>query len=82
MHPMGIALAFLVFWSLVAVGAFLVRGAGSRLRRLAVRRAVGDVAHLDASVGVAVGLHLVTLVAGTMMIAAGVYATYVVLLAR
>ncbi len=82
MHPMGIALAFLVFWSLVAVGAFLVLGAGGRLRHLAARRAAGEVAHLDAGVGVAVGLHLATLLLGATMIAGGLYATYVVLLAR
>jgi len=82
MHPVGIALAFLVFWSLVAAGAFLVLGAAGRLRRLTARRAAGEVIHLDAGMGVAVGLHVATLLLGAVMIAGGLYATYVVLLAR
>lgn len=81
MHPMGIALAFLVFWSLVAVGVFLVLSAGGRLRRLA-RRRMGEVAHVDTATGVAAALHLLTVVLGAGLVLAGVYATYVVLLAR
>lgn len=81
MHPIGIVLAFLVFWSLVAAGAFLALSAGRRLRRFALRRATGEVVHLDAGVGVALALHLVTIALGAAMIAAGLYATYVVLLA-
>ena len=53
MHPVGIALAFLVFWSLVAVGAFLALSAGGRLRRLASRRVAGEVAHIDIATGAA-----------------------------
>ena len=82
MHPIGIALAFLVFWSLVAAGAFLALSAGSRLRHVAVRRVPGEVIHLDAAAGVALALHAVTIALGLAMIAAGAYATYVVVLAR
>lgn len=81
MHPIGIVLAFLVFWSLVAAGAFLALSAAGRLRRLALRRAAGEVLHLDAATGVALALHGVTVALGATMIAVGVYATYVVLLA-
>jgi hypothetical protein len=31
MHPIGIALAFLVFWSLVAVGVFMLIHGGRKL---------------------------------------------------
>jgi len=82
MHPVGIALAFLVFWSLVAAGAFLAVAAGRRLRAVAVRRSAGEVVHLDAAAGVAVALHLMTAALGLAMVAAGVYAMYVVVLAR
>ena len=82
MHPIGIALAFLVFWSLVAAGAFLTLSAGSRLRHVAVRRVPGEVIHLDAASGIALALHVVTIALGLAMIVAGVYATYVVVLAR
>lgn len=82
MHPIGIALAFLVFWSLVAAGAFLALSAGNRLRTVAVRRVPGEVVHLDAAAGIAVALHVVTMALGLAMIAAGAYATYVVVLAR
>lgn len=82
MHPIGIALGFLVFWSLVAAGGFLTLAAGSRLRRMTVRRAHGEVIHLDAAAGVAVALHLATLALGLGLIAAGSYATYIVVLAR
>jgi hypothetical protein len=81
MHPMGIALAFLVFWSLVAAGVFLVRLAGTRLRRLPLRRAGGEAIHVDASFGVALALHVLTVALGVALIAAGTYATYVVLVA-
>jgi len=82
MHPIGIALAFLVFWSLVAAGVFLAVSAGHRLRLVAARRGHGEVIHLDAAAGVAVVLHVATLALGLAMVAAGVYATYVVVLAR
>jgi len=81
MHPVGIALAFLVFWSLVAAGTFLAVSAGRRLRTVAARRVAGEIVHLDAAQGVAVALHLLTAGLGLAMVAAGVYATYVVLLA-
>lgn len=83
MNPIGIGLAFLVFWSLVAAGTFLILTAGGRLRHLTGRRMrVGEVAHIDTATGVAVGLHLVTLLIGAAMVFAGVYATYVVLVGR
>lgn len=81
MNPVGIALAFLVFWSLVAAGVFLTVSSGNRLRRVAVRQH-GEVIHVDTAAGVALVLHVVTLVIGLAMIFAGVYATYVVVLAR
>ncbi len=81
MNPVGIALAFLVFWSLVAAGAFLTLSAGSRLRHVGLRVRGGAIP-LDPGIGVAVTLHVITALFGAMMILAGVYATYVVLLAR
>jgi len=83
MHPVGIALAFLVFWSLVAVGSFLLLTATGRLRRAAARRtAQGDVLPVSAADGLAVGFHLMLGLVGALLVAAGLYATYVVLLAR
>jgi len=81
MHPIGIALAFLVFWSLVAAGAFLTLSAGGRLRHVG-GRVRGGAVPMDAGIGVALALHVFTLALGAIMIVAGVYATYVVILAR
>ena len=81
MHPIGIALAFLVFWSLVAAGAFLLISAGGRLRRAGTQVRGGAVS-VDAAMGVAVALHVITALLGATLIAAGLYATYVVVLAR
>jgi len=81
MHPIGIALAFLVFWSLVAAGTFLTLSAGSRLRHVG-GRVRGGAVPMDAGIGVALALHVFTLALGAIMIVAGVYATYVVILAR
>ena len=81
MNPIGIALAFLVFWSLVAAGAILTLNASTRLRRVGSRVRGGAVS-MDAGMGVAVALHLVTALLGATMVAAGLYATYVVILAR
>jgi hypothetical protein len=81
MNPIGIALAFLVFWSLVAAGAFLTLSAGGRLRRVGLRVRGGAVP-MDAGIGVAVALHAITALLGAMMILVGVYATYIVILAR
>ncbi len=82
MNPIGIALAFLVFWSLVAVGTFLLLTATGRLRRIGGRRVQGDVAHMTAADGLAIGLHLMMGLVGALMVIAGLYATYIVLLAR
>src|SRR3970040_949073 len=50
MNPIGIALAFLVFWSLVAVGTFLLLTATGRLRRVGGRGGTqGDVVHMTAA---------------------------------
>ena len=81
MNPIGIALAFLVFWSLVAVGSFLTLSAGKRLRRVG-GRVRGGAVPMDAGIGVSMALHAFTALLGAMMIAAGLYATYVVVLAR
>lgn len=82
MNPIGIALAFLIFWSLVAAGMFLTVTAGNRLRHVTARRQRGEVLHVDTATGVALVLHVVTLALGLGMILAGTYATYVVILAR
>ena len=83
MNPIGIALAFLVFWSLVAVGSFLLLTATGRLRRVGGRRVTqGDVVHMTAADGLAIGLHLMMGLVGALMVIAGLYASYVVLLAR
>ncbi|MDQ7849461.1 MAG: hypothetical protein RB148_04200 [Armatimonadota bacterium] len=80
---MGIALAFLVFWSLVAVGSFLLLTAVARLRRAAARRtSQAEVLPVSAADSLAIGLHLMMGLVGALLIVAGLYATYVVLLAR
>ncbi len=82
MNPIGIALAFLIFWSLVAVGAFLLATATNRLRRPLRGLAAGPVVHLTPADGLAIGVHLMLGLVGAVMTAAGLYATYIVLLAR
>ncbi len=82
MNPVGIALAFLVFWSLVAAGVFLTLTGASRLRHLAVRRATGGLDRVQVADGVAAALQLVAVLVGAAMIVSGTYATYVVLFAR
>lgn len=69
MHPIGLALAFLVFWSLAAVGVFLLLLGGRRLRG-GMRNAFWAVVN-----GAAVLL-------GALMTSAGLYATFVVLYSR
>lgn len=69
MHPIGIALAFLVFWSFAAVGTFLMLHCGRRLRGGAC----------TAFWTVVNGLAMVF---GFTLTGAGVYATFVVLYAR
>ncbi len=82
MHPVGIALAFLVFWSLVAVGSFLLFTAIGRLRGAAARRlAQEEVLPASATDSLAIGLHLMMGLVGALLVVAGLYATYVVLMA-
>lgn len=69
MHPIGLALAFLVFWSLVAVGAFMLVHCGRRLLR----------GHLNAFWKVVNGA---VALLGVTLTSAGVYATYVVVYGR
>ncbi|MDQ7820388.1 MAG: hypothetical protein QN173_04235 [Armatimonadota bacterium] len=80
MHPVGIALAFLVFWSLVAAGAFLCTACLRRLVRW--QQALAGSGRVALTEGVGVVLHLVGLATGATLVAAGLYATYVVLMAR
>ncbi|MDR7483964.1 MAG: hypothetical protein QN187_01395 [Armatimonadota bacterium] len=68
MHPIGIALAFLVFWSFVAVGVFMLVSSGRRMRQ--ARNAFW------ALVSGAVML------LGVALTGAGLYATFVVLYGR
>jgi hypothetical protein len=68
MNPIGIALAFLVFWSLVAVGVFMLVTCGRRLRR-------GCNAFWAIINSAAVLL-------GVTLTSAGMYATFVVLYGR
>lgn len=68
MHPIGLALAFLVFWSLVAVGVFLLVHCGRRLRQSA-----GAFWTLVNATAALLGLTLTS---------AGIYATFVVLYGR
>jgi hypothetical protein len=67
MNPIGIALAFLVFWSLVAVGTFLVVHCGRRLRGCNTFWAI---------------INSAAMVLGGTLSGAGLYATYVVLYGR
>jgi hypothetical protein len=70
MHPIGIALAFLVFWSLVAVGMFMIVHSGRRLRAGQCPTAFWKIVN-----GVVVLL-------GVTLASAGFFATYVVLYGR
>ena len=66
MNPIGLALAFLVFWSLVAVGTFLILFCARRLRG---GRCNGFWKVVNGAV----------MMVGITLTSAGVYATYVVL---
>jgi len=66
MHPVGLALVFLMFWSLAAVGAFLVLHGIRNLK-------AGSPSAFQAMVSGA------TVLLGMTMIGAGVYAAYVAL---
>ncbi|MDR7418730.1 MAG: hypothetical protein QN178_07440 [Armatimonadota bacterium] len=70
MHPIGIALAFLVFWSLVAVGVFMLLHGSRKLRSAECPNAFWKI------VNGAVAL------LGVIMTSAGLFATYVVLYGR
>jgi hypothetical protein len=70
MHPIGIALAFLVFWSLVAVGVFMIIHTVRRLRCGQCPTAFWKI------VNGAVAL------LGATLTGAGVFATFVVLYGR
>jgi hypothetical protein len=67
MHPIGIALAFLVFWSLVAVGAFMMIYGG---RRWPTGNAFWKV------------VNGTVMLLGVTLTGAGVFATFVVLYGR
>ena len=69
MHPIGLALAFLVFWSLVTVGTFLV-ALGARRIRQGRRNAFWAMINGTA------------MLLGATLTGAGVYATFVVLFGR
>lgn len=69
MHPIGLALGFLVFWSLVAVGVFLML-LGARRMRHGLRG--GFWAMVNGAV----------MLLGVTLTGAGVYATFVVLYGR
>lgn len=69
MHPVGLALTFLVFWSLVAVGAYLVLHSVRTLR--GGTRSTSMIA-----------VNAVTVLFGTVLVGIGFYALFIVLLAR
>lgn len=69
MHPIGLALAFLVFWSLVAVGVFMLVQSGRRLRQ----------SHGNAFWVIVNGA---VMLLGMTLTSTGFYATYVVLYGR
>jgi hypothetical protein len=69
MHPIGLALAFLVFWSLVAVGVFMLVHSGRRLRS----------GHRNAFWMIVNGA---VMLLGITLTSTGFYATYVVLYGR
>jgi uncharacterized membrane protein YhaH (DUF805 family) len=69
MNPIGLALAFLVFWSLVAVGTFLVVLCVRRLRQ-------------SSGGGFWKLVNGTIMLLGVTLTSAGVYATYVVLYGR
>jgi len=67
MHPIGIALGFLVFWSLVAVGGFLMVSSGRRLA---------------GSNGFWMVVNSAEMLLGATLVGTGLYATFVVLYGR
>jgi hypothetical protein len=67
MHPIGLALAFLVFWSLVAVGVFLMTYGGRKLRTGQCPTPFWKI------------ISGVTALVGLTLTGAGIFATYVVL---
>jgi hypothetical protein len=69
MNPIGIALAFLVFWSLVAVGTFLIVFCARRIRQ----------SHGNAFWALINGTAMLL---GATLTSAGLYATFVVLYGR
>lgn len=69
MNPIGIALAFLVFWSLVAVGVFMLVHCGRRLRQ----------GHCNTFWTVVNGA---VMLLGITLTSTGLFATYVVLVGR
>ena len=69
MHPIGLALAFLVFWSLVAVGTFLVVFCARRIRQ-------------DRRNAFWALINGTAMLLGATLTGAGVYATFVVLYGR
>ncbi len=70
MHPIGIALAFLVFWSLVAVGVFMLVYGGRRLSTGQCPTAFWKI------------VNGAVMLLGVTLTGAGVFATYVVLYGR
>jgi hypothetical protein len=77
MSPLGIGLAFLVFWTAIALGLFLFFFG---LISLGKARAVYGVAVEHAMHRMAVSAaYAAILVVGLALVAAGVYANYVVL---
>jgi|DewCreStandDraft_2_1066082.scaffolds.fasta_scaffold00192_82 hypothetical protein len=76
MHPVGIALAFLVFWSMVAAGGFLLVFCARNLRHLA------SVSSLRAASAVRAVVNLLGAAIGLSLASMGVVATYTVIYGR
>mgnify|MGYP000411291202 CR=1 FL=1 len=82
MHPVGIALAFLVFWSMVAAGGFLLVFCAMNLRHFVAEARLASVSSLRAASAVRAAVNLLGAAIGLSLASMGVVATYTVIYGR
>lgn len=82
MHPVGIALAFLVFWSMVAAGGFLLVFCGMNLRHYVTEIRLSNVSSIRATSAVRAVVNLLGAAIGLSLASMGLLATYTVIYGR
>ncbi|MDR5695161.1 MAG: hypothetical protein QN198_01825 [Armatimonadota bacterium] len=82
MHPVGIALAFLVFWSMVAVGGFLLAFCFNNLRHSVTQIRLSNVSSLRAASAVRAVVNFLGAAIGLSLASMGLFATYTVIYGR